>query len=383
MQSNKLAIIVSHPIQYYSPLFRELAKEIDLVVFYGYKPDNKAVGTPGFGIEFEWDIDLLSGYNYHFFNNISKSKELGTFKGVKVSKKELEIEFQKHKITHCVIFGWLYLYYWQAYFYCLKQNIPVAARGDSTLPEKENKIKTALKKIFYPYFIKKYNTIFYVGKRNLAYMKYFGASDKQLIFSPHAIDQNFWKPTNNSKKENSNTINILWVGKFTLKKRPFDMVKAFEILNKEFHPNIKLTMIGTGELFNEIENYIKTNNIKNIELLGFKNQTELIPYYENANLLIMSSKSSNETWGLVVNEAFSFGIPAIVSHQCGCKDDLIEEGKTGYTYEAGNVGELVSKIKQFINDRKNVNFTTNIKEKNKIYSYAENVKAFKKFIDKN
>jgi glycosyltransferase involved in cell wall biosynthesis len=142
-------------------------------------------------------------------------------------------------------------------------------------------------------------------------------------------------------------------------------------------------MIGTGELFNEIENYIKTNNIKNIELLGFKNQTELIPYYENANLLIMSSKSSNETWGLVVNEAFSFGIPAIVSHQCGCKDDLIEEGKTGYTYEAGNVGELVSKIKQFINDRKNVNFTTNIKEKNKIYSYAENVKAFKKFIDKN
>ena len=36
MPSPRLAILASHPVQYYAPLFRELAERVDLQVFYAH-----------------------------------------------------------------------------------------------------------------------------------------------------------------------------------------------------------------------------------------------------------------------------------------------------------------------------------------------------------
>src|SRR2546421_820698 len=55
-----------------------------------------------------------------------------------------------------------------------------------------------------------------------------------------------------------------------------------------------------------------------------------------ADALVLPS-SSEETWGLVVNEATACGVPSIVSHAVGCAPDLIEEGRTGYIYPFGDI----------------------------------------------
>ena len=60
----RLGILVSHPIQYYSPWFRALAQRLDLEVFYAYKGSPGQQADAGFGVPFEWDIDLLSGYSH-------------------------------------------------------------------------------------------------------------------------------------------------------------------------------------------------------------------------------------------------------------------------------------------------------------------------------
>jgi hypothetical protein len=59
----KLGILATHPIQYFSPLFRRLAEEKNLktTVYYCYKPSDMEQGT-GFGVPFQWDTDLLTGY---------------------------------------------------------------------------------------------------------------------------------------------------------------------------------------------------------------------------------------------------------------------------------------------------------------------------------
>ncbi|MBY0427007.1 MAG: glycosyltransferase family 1 protein, partial [Cytophagales bacterium] len=62
----KLAIICSHPIQYYAPLFRYLAQTVNLEVIYCHKPTADEIGKSGFGLSFQWDIDLLEGYPYRF-----------------------------------------------------------------------------------------------------------------------------------------------------------------------------------------------------------------------------------------------------------------------------------------------------------------------------
>jgi len=61
--------------------------------------------------------------------------------------------------------------------------------------------------------------------------------------------------------------------------------------------------------------------------------------YVAADALILPS-DGGETWGLVVNEAMSCGLPCIVSDHVGCGPDLIHSGLTGDIFPLGNVDSL-------------------------------------------
>src|SRR5437588_9411857 len=70
-RKRRIAIFVSHPIQYFSPLYARLAKEsdFDIVVFYDRKSGANAGFDPGFGRVVHWDVPLLEGYRYEFLGN--------------------------------------------------------------------------------------------------------------------------------------------------------------------------------------------------------------------------------------------------------------------------------------------------------------------------
>jgi hypothetical protein len=69
----KIAIITSHPIQYQTPLFRELAKnsEVDLIVYFCWNFGVTESLDPEFGRKIKWDTPLLEGYNFKFLKNFS------------------------------------------------------------------------------------------------------------------------------------------------------------------------------------------------------------------------------------------------------------------------------------------------------------------------
>jgi glycosyltransferase involved in cell wall biosynthesis len=79
--------------------------------------------------------------------------------------------------------------------------------------------------------------------------------------------------------------------------------------------------------------------------IGFRNQTQLSPYYHAADLLILPSLEG-ETWGLVVNEALHHGLPCVVSDAVGCAPDLIEDGSTGQIARAGCFQSLASALER-------------------------------------
>lgn len=62
---SKLAILNTHPIQYFAPLYKELAKQenIDLTVLYCSKWGVEEYVDPQFKTSFKWDIPLLDGYD--------------------------------------------------------------------------------------------------------------------------------------------------------------------------------------------------------------------------------------------------------------------------------------------------------------------------------
>jgi glycosyltransferase involved in cell wall biosynthesis len=83
--------------------------------------------------------------------------------------------------------------------------------------------------------------------------------------------------------------------------------------------------------------------------LGFQNQLQTRDWYYAADLLVVPSEF--ETWGLVVNEAFSCGLPALVSDSCGVAHDLVIHQKTGFVYPVGSIHSALESIKTVLTDR--------------------------------
>ena len=79
----KLGILASHPIQYQAPLFRELATRCDLHVYFAHRQTPQAQAAAGFGVAFEWDVDLLSGYTQTFLPNVDRLPDTSIHKLVR------------------------------------------------------------------------------------------------------------------------------------------------------------------------------------------------------------------------------------------------------------------------------------------------------------
>ncbi|CNH13133.1 glycosyltransferase family 4 protein [Yersinia pekkanenii] len=116
------------------------------------------------------------------------------------------------------------------------------------------------------------------------------------------------------EKKDEGILTYLYVGRLSKEKNLSFLVDTF---NKRLE---KLIIVGSGPEAIELESKSKNN----ITFLGYVNNINLNEIYKSADVFILPSKS--EPWGLVIEEALTFGLPIIVSNKVGCKDDLITNG---------------------------------------------------------
>jgi 1,2-diacylglycerol 3-alpha-glucosyltransferase len=101
-----------------------------------------------------------------------------------------------------------------------------------------------------------------------------------------------------------------------------------------------LVLCGDGELRSELEAQIKQLHLQEVvHLPGFLQQEEMLPYFAHGSGLIHAS--IQEQWGLVVNEAMAAGLPVLVSNRCGCFEELVIEGVTGFGFDPTDQDQLM------------------------------------------
>jgi glycosyltransferase involved in cell wall biosynthesis len=98
-----------------------------------------------------------------------------------------------------------------------------------------------------------------------------------------------------------------------------------------------LLIVGNGELAHELRDRAKRSGVP-AHFAGFKLGQELAAYYLAADGFVLAS--SDDPWGLVINEAMSVGLPVLVSDACGASLDLVRDGVNGFTFRTGDAESL-------------------------------------------
>lgn len=355
---NKLAIIITHPIQYYVPVFKLLAKQCRLKVFYTWGKDGvKAKHDPGFGKTVEWDLPLLEGYEYELLENIAKTP--GSHHGKGIINPNIITKIKDFKPNAILIYGYTYYSHFRVIKH-FKGKIPIWFRGDSTLLDEEGILKSILKKYYLKWVYSYVDLAFYVGTNNKAYFKKYGLTEEQLIFAPHAIDNQRFE----EKKENEalilrknlgiqkEDILILFAGKLEPKKNPELLLEAFIHYSLRVSRNsnneqkaVHLLFVGNGILETELKR--KVNNMQQttntIHFIDFQNQTQMPVVYQACDLFCLPSKGPEETWGLAVNEAMAAGKAILISDKVGCGEDLVKNDN-GMVFASNDINDLEQKL---------------------------------------
>ncbi len=345
----RLAIITTHPIQYYAPVFKLLhqQKRLEVKVFYTLGETGQTPFDPGFNQNIRWDIPLLEDYNFQFQKNTSKKPGSHTFWGI--VNPNLVKEVEAWKADAVLIYGWAYHAHLKAIWH-FKNKIPVYFRGDSILSDQKKSIKNSIKNIFLRWVYRHVDHAFYVGTHNKAYFKQYGLKENQLTFAPHAIDNERFNFTCIKEASalrmrfdlDNEQILILFAGKLEPKKDPLLLLEAFARLQKS---NVQLLFTGNGILEKTLKT--RTQELKldqQVYFLDFQNQTQMPALYQACDLFCLPSKSETETWGLAVNEAMACNKAILVSDKVGCAIDLVNPGINGAIFQAGNQENLLKNL---------------------------------------
>jgi len=352
----RLAVVTTHPIQYYAPIFQLLTqrKKIDVKVFYtvGEKYHSSKL-DPGFGKEVSWDIPLMEGYAYQWAENISKYPGTRNFKGIETPG--LVNDIKNWTPDALLVIGWAYHSHLRTLRY-FKNKVPVYFRGDSTALQKKPGLKQAFKNLFLRWVYSLVDHAFYVGKNNKAYFEKYGFRENQLSFTPHAIDNERFAVDRSAEaaefrsslKVKDDDILVLFAGKFEPVKNVELLLAAFIKLNR---PNVHLLLVGNGIDENKLKDAAKSSELAgNIHFVDFKNQSEMPVLYQAADLFCLPSKS--ESWGLSVNEAMACGRAVLTSDSVGCAADLVLPGRNGAIFKEGDQDALLDSLRMLTADKK-------------------------------
>src|SRR5579862_2626661 len=127
----RLAHFITHPIQYFAPLYREIVRagEMELTVLFGSDFGTRPSFDEGFGQTLQFDTPLLAGYPHQFLRNRGSGQPMGGFANFDCP--EIEARLAEGRFDALWVHGWGYRAHWQAIRAARKLGIPYFVRSET------------------------------------------------------------------------------------------------------------------------------------------------------------------------------------------------------------------------------------------------------------
>ncbi|HVZ65441.1 MAG TPA: glycosyltransferase family 4 protein [Lacunisphaera sp.] len=334
----RLAIILSHPTQYYSPWFRWLRTHTGLTlhVFYLWDFGVTVRRDPQFDTSFQWDTDLLSGYEHEFVPNRAADPGTHHFRGL--DNPGLTARLADWRPDALLLFGYNWLSHQRAIWWARRRGIPLLFRGDSHLLGRSR--PPLLRRWLLGFLYRRFAAVTYVGIANRDYFLAFGVPAARLIFAPHSVDASRFNPDDPATQHEAARLRrdhglegkrvLLFAGKLHPRKQPRELLRAFLAVATA---DDALVFVGDGEEKTALAD-VSAGAEACVRFLPFANQSEMPSRYLLGDIFVLPSRGNYETWGLAVNEAMHLGRPCLVSDRVGCQRDLVIPGETGWVFPA-------------------------------------------------
>lgn len=146
----------------------------------------------------------------------------------------------------------------------------------------------------------------------------------------------------------------------------------------KLNPNLKFKFVGMGKRTEIFKSECNTDVFENVEIVPFLQKSELEKEYRKCKALILPSRK--ECWGLVVNEAASFGTPIISTKGSGAAVEFLNDKYPQFLAIPDDAQSLSITINKFINLPNANEYSEYLYKKTSDYSIEKSVEKHREVL---
>jgi len=331
----RLAVLITHPVQYTKPVFQALhaRTDLELLVVFGCDHGLRASLDPDFGVPFAWDSAPSEGFPHRFASHAPLAALSSWRSALPIALRAVSL-IRAFRPDAVLVFAYSPAFVSLATVLLRASGQRLLLRAEATdraLAHSRSRqwAKDQVLRLWYRMF----RHVFPIGSDSNDHFARLGVPPQRRTPVRYAVDVEFfryqvehWLPQRALLRQSfaipTDSLVLLWSGKITAVKHSDLLVEALKRLTPEQRQRIWLLVVGDGALRDSFQAAAERLLPAQCHFAGFVNQSELGRWYAMADALVFPSRQG-ETWGLVVNEALQFGLALLVSDHAGSARDLV------------------------------------------------------------
>ncbi|HLZ41055.1 MAG TPA: glycosyltransferase family 4 protein [Candidatus Sulfotelmatobacter sp.] len=340
--TRRLVIITEIISPYRIPLFNELAqrRDVDLHVIFLAETD------PGLR---QWTV-YKNEINFSYQVLRSWRKQIGRFHWLLNSGLGRALKSSRPDVIVCG--GYNYLASWQALLWARIHSTPFFLWSESNAQDLRS--GHALLELLKTEFLSQCMGYVVPGRSAAEYLRSRGIRQQRIFTAVNAVDnERFHADAESVRCDAARLRNdlglparyFLFTGRLVREKGVFELLAAYAKLEGHLREQVGLVFVGDGAAREALEEESRAITPGMIKFTGFIQREQLAAYYALADVFILPTYT--DTWGLVVNEAMTCGLPILLSRAAGCAADLVTEDWNGHIVPSRSVTALASVMGTF------------------------------------
>ena len=353
----RLAIVISHPIQYFCPQYSSWTRlaGVDLRVFFASRQGLDTYLDEGFAAPVRWE-GLTLDFPHEFLPGAGDRPVTATLDAPAVEERLAAFR------PHCVcVYGYSQRLQRRAAAWARRAAVPVLMCTDSELRHRRSWMKRTVKALVLPRLLGGVDRFLTIGDANEAYLRCYGVADDRFVRCCFPIDVASHDRALEARERMRAAVRerhgipdhhrvLLMVGKLAAHKRQRDLV-AFSNRIQRLPNDVTVVLAGSGAEEPALLRLARIRGPGGVVFAGFVQPQALAEYYCGADIYVHCSE--HDPHPLAVSEAVYTGLPVVLSDRCGnhgATDD-VRSGLNGYVYPCGDVAALATAVTRILASR--------------------------------